>query len=177
MIDIDYEAVGARIAAFRKQQGLTAADLARKVGGGLSREVLAKIETGNRTTLDVRTIASIALALQVPLITLLLDVENPDSHVDVGGEPRSVLHLLSWLQGWRKDPTDWTGPRTPELTLRALERFDGTLMRVRIISEAIPTAEPEKVAELRRNHENAAERLADDVEFLHQLGVKVNVIE
>lgn len=80
---IDYKAIGSRIAYYRKLNGLTAAQLSERVHK-LSRDNLAKIETGNRESLDVGMLMDIAAALGVPHLALLLDITRPESEVEFG---------------------------------------------------------------------------------------------
>jgi transcriptional regulator with XRE-family HTH domain len=64
---------GARIAAIRKQKGMTQSELAEKVqalGVNLDRAAIAKIENGLRCVLDYE-LPPIATAMRVSITTLL----------------------------------------------------------------------------------------------------------
>jgi|GEM_PF-1042927 len=80
---IDYKAVGRRIAHYRKLNGLTAGALSERVQR-LSRDNLAKIETGKRESLDIGMLLDIAAALGVPHLALLLDLDEPEAEADAG---------------------------------------------------------------------------------------------
>jgi transcriptional regulator with XRE-family HTH domain len=185
MIDFDYPAVGRRIAAFRKERGLTAEALAAEVGDPLSREVLAKIETGKRASLDAGTLASIALVLRVPLIALLLDVTRPFDPIAVSGVERSVLEVVSRLEGWMRDPEDWPGldglplPKAAAI-LRGLERLERDLSRLRAIDWTQDrgngpggTLNASGNAELNRAREDVQRSRDERVDYLRTLGVEV----
>lgn len=106
MIEIDYAAVGERIARYRKLNGLTAAQLAVRVGDPLTRDVLAKIENGRRDTLDTRLVLSIAWALRVPPIALIFPINRPSEPMTVDGRPYRVGEMVDWFNGWKLDPHD-----------------------------------------------------------------------
>lgn len=75
-------AIGREVRAFRKQQGMTVADLARATG--LSIGMLSKIENGN-TSPSLTTLQALAHALSVPLTAFLHRFE----------ETRSAVHTKS----------------------------------------------------------------------------------
>lgn len=99
---IDYKAVGSRIAYYRKLNRLTAADLASQVEG-LTRDNLAKIETGDRKSIDVGMLLDIANALGVPHLALLLDLTEPDapSGITPGMDPSLGPDLDATGRGYR----------------------------------------------------------------------------
>lgn len=89
--------LGKRVADLRKQNGLTAAELATRVA--INRDVLANIETGRRQDVGVAQLAAIAWELRVPLVALLLPLDDPHATVDNGGRGQ-VLDVLSVFQAW-----------------------------------------------------------------------------
>jgi transcriptional regulator with XRE-family HTH domain len=69
--------IGRRIARYRTLNGWSARQLAQNTDGVLSRDTIANIENGRRDDLTLRQFLSIALALRVPPIALLIDLEHP----------------------------------------------------------------------------------------------------
>lgn len=63
--------VGERIAYYRKQQKLSAEELATRAGNGLTRSVLANLENGRKSDLLVSQLMAIAAALNVPVDALI----------------------------------------------------------------------------------------------------------
>jgi len=76
-------AIGRAIRGFRRQQGITVADLAERTG--LSRGMLSKIENGNISP-SLSTLQSLASALGVPLTSFLRGYEETRyvSHTKAG---------------------------------------------------------------------------------------------
>ncbi|MFJ3319361.1 helix-turn-helix domain-containing protein [Curtobacterium sp. NPDC086286] len=75
--------IGARVARYRKMAGLSARELSDKVGGEMSRGVIANIESGRKTDVTVDQLMALAWALDVPPVALALPVEQPNRMVAV----------------------------------------------------------------------------------------------
>jgi transcriptional regulator with XRE-family HTH domain len=101
--------IGRRIAHYRKLNGWSAEKLAEEAGGGLTRSVIANIESGRRDDVGVRDLVAISVALQVPPAALLVDIERPSEPTSVllghpkeeGGEPTpfNTRDAMLWLGG------------------------------------------------------------------------------
>lgn len=79
--------IGARIAAARRSRGLSTPDqlVAAMPGSGITAAILANIENGRRANLDVSQVLNIALALGVPVSSLLAPMSRPDDPLDLSG--------------------------------------------------------------------------------------------
>lgn len=93
MTNLDMAAIGRRISAYRKLNGWTAADLAAHASSedvSLSREMLAKIESGKRADIGLQQLLAIAWAMRIPPAALLYDL-------DPNGPGAT---LADWFAGW-----------------------------------------------------------------------------
>jgi transcriptional regulator with XRE-family HTH domain len=86
MTDIEFSGVGTRIAQYRKERGLNGDELARRAGNGVTRAVLANIETGRKKDLSIVHLTAVAVALGVPPVALLWDVKQPESSTTIPDE-------------------------------------------------------------------------------------------
>ena len=77
------EGVGERISRYRRANKLTAQQLAEAAGEGLTRPIIANLESGRRNDISVRQLMAIAVALGVPPVALIYDVERPFEETDV----------------------------------------------------------------------------------------------
>lgn len=64
-------AMGRRIAYFRKERGISAAELAERAGAGLTRSVIANLENGRKSDLSVQQLFAIADTLNAPASSLV----------------------------------------------------------------------------------------------------------
>ncbi|MFD8770102.1 helix-turn-helix domain-containing protein [Microbacterium oxydans] len=64
-------AMGRRIAYYRKARGISAAELAERAGGGLTRSVIANLENGRKVDLSVQQLFAIAEVLNVPASSIV----------------------------------------------------------------------------------------------------------
>lgn len=109
MTNTDFGNVGERIATYRKLNGMTGDELAERAGNGVTRAVLANIETGRKKDISITHLTAIALALGVPLAALLFDVAHPVSDSAISLPPResandqsgelAVWQAIQWLSG------------------------------------------------------------------------------
>jgi len=99
MIDFDVQSVGLRVQEFRKLNGLTAQALADTAGAGLTRAVIANIESGRRQDLSVAHIVAIAWALRVTPLALLFDTREPSQTVKTSDGEKTILELMDWFRG------------------------------------------------------------------------------
>ncbi|MBY6061602.1 helix-turn-helix domain-containing protein [Microbacterium esteraromaticum] len=99
MTGCDAASVGARVAAYRRLAGLTAEQLADRVGGGMTRTGIAKLETGRRVEVSTELLVQLAWALQVPPMALLFPLESPSATMVVGEQIDTVEGFGGWLEG------------------------------------------------------------------------------
>jgi len=69
--------VGKRLAKYRRLANLSAQQLSDRIGGELSRGVIANIESGRKTDLTIDQLISLAWALEVPFVALALPIDEP----------------------------------------------------------------------------------------------------
>lgn len=71
------DGIGQRLAKYRRLAGLSARQLSDKIGGMLSRSVIANIENGRKTDLTVDQLIALSWALDVPPVALALPLDEP----------------------------------------------------------------------------------------------------
>ncbi|REJ06279.1 XRE family transcriptional regulator [Microbacterium bovistercoris] len=183
MAGLDMKALGGRIAHYRRLNKMSAEDLAARSGAGLTRDIIANIETGRRKDIGVTQLMALAVALQVPLVALLLPITTPDQAVlttpDLareGGEMHwTALHLLHLFQGWTLAPQHPAAKRESLAQLAAIRTY-GRLLRQ--LEEARARLEfpqdypPAPETEKRTAVASAEAELQDQVAVLHGLGVE-----
>ena len=77
---MDFEGVspiGRNIARYRKLAGLSASELADRVGEGLTRSVIANLENGRKDDITVKQLFALAAVLEVPPAYLVVDTYRP----------------------------------------------------------------------------------------------------
>lgn len=98
------ERVGKQVARAREGVGgrrMTAQALANRtaeLGHALDRSVIAKLEKGFRQTITIADLLVLARALDVPPVTLLFPLDEPEVEL-LPGEQRGVWPSLLWLAG------------------------------------------------------------------------------
>jgi transcriptional regulator with XRE-family HTH domain len=105
MTNISFDGVGARIAYYRKLENMSGDELAQRAGNGVTRAVLANIETGRKKDLSVVHLTAIAVALGVPPTALLFDLTKPrkPTSIPIGMiDPKAALRPMeTWeAAGW-----------------------------------------------------------------------------
>ena len=137
------EDIAATVKARRKELGITAAELADRtsVGKPLTRAVISDIETGRKRTLDITELVTLAAALNMSPLTLLIPnvLEDVEVLPDVTAAGIDVF-------GW------WTGVGGPTRSVRGLFAKDEGL---RVASRL---ADVENVLRLNRRNLQLAER-------------------
>ena len=92
--------LGNRVAEYRKLGGLSAQDLADQAGAGLSRSVIANLESGRKADLPSAQVTAIAWALGISPIALLLDLGAADDPAAVDfGDGYTNRELAYWMTG------------------------------------------------------------------------------
>lgn len=75
--------IGKRIADYRRLAGLSARELAERAGTGLTRGVIANLESGRKSDLTVDQLLAISATLGVPPMALALPIDRPFEHIDI----------------------------------------------------------------------------------------------
>jgi transcriptional regulator with XRE-family HTH domain len=75
------DGIGARVAKYRRLAGLSARELAEQAGYGLTRGVIANIESGRKTDITVDQLLALATVLGVMPVVLALPLEKPYAFV------------------------------------------------------------------------------------------------
>lgn len=99
------EGLGKRLATYRRLAGLSARELAEAAGSGLTRGVIANIESGRKTDITVDQLIALAASLRINPVALAVPIETPNRVVTIAGEedgPRVALPasvVMDWFQG------------------------------------------------------------------------------
>jgi transcriptional regulator with XRE-family HTH domain len=109
----DARSIGRRVAGYRRANRMSAEQLAARVGGGLTRAAVTKLENGYRVDLSSELLVEIAFALRIPPIALLLPLDDPQAVVITETDPHgtdastewTVLDQLKLAQGWQTQQT------------------------------------------------------------------------
>jgi transcriptional regulator with XRE-family HTH domain len=76
--------LGTRVQRYRKRKGWAVQRLAEATGGRISRATIVNIESGRRAVPTVDVVVALAEALNVPMLSLIYDVEAPWAPADYG---------------------------------------------------------------------------------------------
>ncbi|WP_403023152.1 helix-turn-helix domain-containing protein [Salinibacterium sp. GXW1014] len=96
--------IGARVRAARRDQGLSAQDVADRtltLGHYVRRSVIADLENGRRPVLPVADLFAIALALNVPPLLLLFSVDSHGEYEVWDRQALPVWEVIEWFTGAR----------------------------------------------------------------------------
>lgn len=101
-----WENMGERVARYRKLNGMTGDELAELAGNGVTRAVIANIETGRKRDMTVSQLIAISVALQVPPVSILFDIRAPKDGSGVylrqsqtGNTEFTVSEAITWFGG------------------------------------------------------------------------------
>jgi transcriptional regulator with XRE-family HTH domain len=142
----DYAAapsIGARIAAARRARGYrSAADFERALEGtGITAAVLANIESGRKSDLDVSQLLNIARVLQVPPSFLLAPMARPGDLIDLPNLGTAFASMTAgefdaWLSAAPTYASETSDERTDRAELQAfrdLRALERDLARLRVV--------------------------------------------
>ena len=128
------EGIGRRVAHYRRLEGLSAQELANYAG--LTRAVVANIETGRRSDLTVRELLALSEGLRVPPAALLFDVSRPfaparwaqakarDAELLDDFYRPKIINAIDWLSASDAEASD---PAVAEFE-RDLEEVDAVVL-------------------------------------------------
>lgn len=94
------------VARYRNELGLTASTLAKS--SGLSRDVIANIESGRKNAVTVAELLTLSAALGVPPFALLVDVDDPFS-LPIESLGRYGENNYRFIEWWRGEREVFTG--------------------------------------------------------------------
>lgn len=166
--------LGQRVAYYRKLNGLSAEDLSRLSGAGLTRAVITNLENERKTDVTVEQLISLSSSLGVPPVALVFDITHPE-HINtirrtVGDNSEkhvmATWETIDWFSGWLEMP--WTlqsdAGRESSRILSSLRTYKRKQLERRELVEQIarsgPGSDPKLLDELR------AELEAIDVSLL-----------
>ncbi|MFL0359055.1 helix-turn-helix domain-containing protein [Curtobacterium flaccumfaciens] len=164
--------IGVRVARYRKMAGLSARELSDKLGGEMSRGVIANIESGRKTDVTVDQLLALSWALDVPPVVLALPLEQPNRMIAVIAGEGSLEALRS------SDLADWFMANQHVTPLRdaigpgrgfaqgliiAVEEYEATRNRLRSLEQQLEDGEVDGAAveKARDQHARVLRRLRD----------------
>lgn len=100
------EGIGERVAKYRKLAGLSARELGEKAGYGLTRGVIANIESGRKTDITVDQLIALSETLGVPPVVLALPLEKPYAFIRTTeglsqATRKRAYYAMDWFMGLR----------------------------------------------------------------------------
>lgn len=170
--------LGDRLARYRKMAGLSAQDVSERLGGELSRSVIANIESGRKSDITVDQLLALAWVLDIPPVALALPIHEPFRHVQVvKGDSVTQSMTAATLIDWfleRPGFNERLKPAGPGRTLvlailKALSRYQSDRRRAYLDSRR---TDEQKNSDPARYAENERELAASRQELL-DLGVDV----
>ncbi|WP_051596838.1 helix-turn-helix domain-containing protein [Curtobacterium sp. UNCCL17] len=147
--------IGARVARYRKMAGLSARELSDKLGGEMSRGVIANIENGRKTDVTVDQLLALSWALDVPPVVLALPVEEPNRMLAVIAgddllESVRSSDLVDWFMAkqYVSPLRDATGPGRgyAQSLLIAVEEYEASKNRLTSREQQLEDGEIDRAA-------------------------------
>lgn len=98
------EGIGKRLARYRRIAGLSARELSERAGYGLTRGVIANIESGRKTDISVDQLIALSAALAIPPVALALPLDEPYRFVRLTDGPEGnyamrAVRAMDWFSG------------------------------------------------------------------------------
>lgn len=97
MAEIMLCSIGERVAMFRKQQKLSAEEVAERAGHGLTRSVIANLENGRKDDLSVKQLVAVAYVLGVSPVDLVVKLEAPYKYISLTDGENYKATAPAWL--------------------------------------------------------------------------------
>lgn len=151
--------IGARLSEYRRLAGLSARELAEQCGLGLTRGVIANIESGRKTDVNVDQLLALSWALGISPVALALPVDEPYRFVAItDGHTATRLRAhaaVRWFEGDRSDELADAAEVTPTGATAMSDARVNTLQAyidaktARDWAETEPKVEPAVLDELR----------------------------
>lgn len=96
--------IGKRIAEYRRLAGLSARELAERAGTGLTRGVIANLESGRKSDLTVDQLLAISATLGVPPMALALPIDRPFEQIEIS-DGTAARTAPTWVaREWMQHP-------------------------------------------------------------------------
>jgi transcriptional regulator with XRE-family HTH domain len=164
--------IGSRISRYRKMAGLSARELSDKMGGEMSRGVIANIESGRKTDVTIDQLLALSWALDVPPVALALPLEEPNRMVAVVAGPESIealrtSDLADWFMAkqYVSPIRDAIGPGrgVAQGLIMAVEEYEATRNRLRALEQQLEEGDTDAgaVEQARDQHARVLRRLRD----------------
>lgn len=162
------DGIGQRLAKYRRLAGLSAQQLSDKIGGMLSRSVIANIENGRKTDLTVDQLIALSWALDVPPVALALPLDEPWRYVRIVDSEDHIVaeravHSVLWFIDQGELPMteneksrSSAGRVLAKTTVRTLQKYGWALLESRM----------HKDEQARVEAERELERLSEELEGL-----------
>lgn len=143
-----HERIALAVRDARTRRGVSAQQLAEataRLGYPISRNQIANYETGRKQTLDVAELLVLAMALQVPPITLLFG-GHPDATLEVTpGQEMPVIDAVAWFSADERLADDVVvQPDTFEAKVLKLARSRAEKQRMALWAKRVATRFAEK---------------------------------
>ena len=136
---------GGRLSEYRRLAGLSAQELSDRLGGSLSRAVIANIESGRKTDITIDQLLEISWALGVPPVALALPIDRPFETILISQDqeiPQSmwISDVMDWMTStpaaFQRDRTPVASPagvvaRNRIRVIREIDDVRGELYRLR----------------------------------------------
>jgi transcriptional regulator with XRE-family HTH domain len=171
------EEVGRR----RNERGLSQHELAAecaKIGYPIPRNVLANLESGRRSSLQVVELLVLAKALNCSPVALLFPVGHSTSVYPLPGEPQSPLDAADWFSAMKLgDEEDWIFAYRSHVTdMQALAMSDDSLLRLEESLKSCTNADEReslqgRFAAARLHRNQLVSRITETVEMLESEGM------
>ncbi len=144
----------------------------------ITRDVIANIEYGRRKDVGVMQLWAIARALRVPLVALLVPLDDPSGTVSVGDREVGVMDALSAEQAWVQSRQPPSADQA-FAQLAALRTYRRLLATIEISSEELIGFEVHDAADiamrkrLEESWESDRQALEDHIVVMRALGIEV----
>lgn len=167
------DALGSRLAYYRKLAGLSAERLSHRVP--MSRAVIANIESGRKRDVTVDEMLALAWALDIPPVALALPVEQPNVFLETAsGETRTesarAHAAIDWFMTGKK-PGGATTPQQMIATTRLRMLRDYYSTKAQLARAEAATAKGDDSANWSAIADEQRFRLRDLTEELTGLGI------
>ena len=98
--------IGKRVARYRRIAGLSARELAERAGCGLTRGVIANLESGRKTDITVDQLFALSVVLGIPPLVLALPLDAPYRHVALTDGTEKVVVPVWLADRWVQSQPD-----------------------------------------------------------------------
>lgn len=173
------DGLGNRLAKYRRLAGLSAQKLADMAGFGLTRGVIANIESGRKKDITVDQLLALSAVLGIPPAALALPLEHPFQWVHLYGdeETRPVYfkshQLPDWFSGGRKGDILAESHVGDTRIAFALLNALSTFRSIKVLHDRVVRERPSSTSDAEYEEELSAVREAYDeaIQRMQDLGM------